>query len=283
MTLSQAEFLAPPGGPGGVGGVKAGNNTVISPQGAVSFFGGSTTQVTKISTNSPAQIAINPSSGVGNVTVSYIGPTLETPVGAGDDDFPSGTKMPFFQPSAPTGWFSTGTDNYALRIVSGNGGGTGGNRGFTEVHTNYNPSGRGNANASVSGNTNETDVIPTGINRVPGGRTFSNVTLGISEMGAHIHNLIASDNHKADNTGYCFTGTQPGQCGLSVYDRNTTDDCSGQSHTHTLVGNVLLFNGSGGRHSHSFNISGNASGDFSSNSSFNFNVRYCNFLLCQKN
>lgn len=41
--------------------------------------------------------------------------------------FPSGTKMVFFQASAPTGWTQDTThNNKALRVVSGSGGGSGG-------------------------------------------------------------------------------------------------------------------------------------------------------------
>lgn len=44
-------------------------------------------------------------------------------------NFPSGTKMVFFQESAPTGWTQDTTYNdKALRVVSGTGGGSGGSR-----------------------------------------------------------------------------------------------------------------------------------------------------------
>ena len=54
----------------------------------------------------------------------------------GINPFPAGTKMTFFQASAPTGWsqVTTNTDA-ALRVVSGSGGGTGGSTGFSSAFT----------------------------------------------------------------------------------------------------------------------------------------------------
>lgn len=51
---------------------------------------------------------------------SYI-QSLET------QQFPSGTKMVFYQAAAPIGWTQTTDDNRMLRVVSGVGGGSGGN------------------------------------------------------------------------------------------------------------------------------------------------------------
>jgi len=54
---------------------------------------------------------------------------------------PAGTKMPFFQSSAPTGWTQLTTYNdYMMRVVNTAGGGTGGsdspiNKSFTHTHT----------------------------------------------------------------------------------------------------------------------------------------------------
>tara|TARA_B100001250_G_scaffold257971_1_gene222112 strand:- start:1947 stop:2717 length:771 start_codon:yes stop_codon:yes gene_type:complete len=47
---------------------------------------------------------------------------------------PSGAKMLFYQSSAPTGWSKISThNNKALRVVSGSGGGSGGNNSFTST------------------------------------------------------------------------------------------------------------------------------------------------------
>lgn len=50
--------------------------------------------------------------------------------------FPSGTIMPFYQASAPTGWTkdeTTALNNAAIRLVTGAGGATGGSAAFTTV------------------------------------------------------------------------------------------------------------------------------------------------------
>lgn len=56
---------------------------------------------------------------------------------------PAGTKMVFFQAAVPTGWTQvTNYNDYALRVVSGTGGGTGGAAAFSGLgtHTHTGPS-----------------------------------------------------------------------------------------------------------------------------------------------
>lgn len=53
---------------------------------------------------------------------------------AGNQAFPSGTVLLFYQAAAPTGWTQVTTSNdVGIRIVSGTGGGTGGSTAFTTV------------------------------------------------------------------------------------------------------------------------------------------------------
>lgn len=52
---------------------------------------------------------------------------------------PVGTKMVFFQASAPSGWTQdTGNNDKALRVVSGTGGGTGGTASFSTFNASHN-------------------------------------------------------------------------------------------------------------------------------------------------
>jgi hypothetical protein len=63
------------------------------------------------------------------VTVDAKGRVTSASTGASPSAFPSGTRMPFAQASAPTGWTrdtSDAADNRMLRVVSTGGGGTGG-------------------------------------------------------------------------------------------------------------------------------------------------------------
>ena len=74
-------------------------------------------------------------------------------------NFPSGTKMIFYQSSAPTGWTKdTSRNDVALRIVSGGGGGTyhGGDGAFSAIFA----SNRQTNSGSVNSRTLNTNQIP---------------------------------------------------------------------------------------------------------------------------
>jgi hypothetical protein len=96
----------------------------LTTKGAVAFDAGATV------TAGQALVA-----GSGNINIrsnGEVSATLFTGSGAGltgVDPFPSGTKMVFYQASAPTGWTQDTTAalaNTAMSIVTGSGGGTGG-------------------------------------------------------------------------------------------------------------------------------------------------------------
>ena len=63
-----------------------------------------------------------------NTNMNLIDTQMKTNADAiGGAGVPSGTVMVFYQAAAPTGWTkSTSNNDKALRVVSGNGGGTGG-------------------------------------------------------------------------------------------------------------------------------------------------------------
>ena len=111
--------------------------------------------------------------------------------------FGSGTSLIFPQAAAPTGWTKVTTANdYALRIVSGTGGGTGGSVAFSSAFAN------GNAGAT---------------------------TLSTAQIPSHNHNVL---NGNAGGSGsinsfaiYGFSGTNP---------PTTTYTGGGGSHTHSL-------------------------------------------------
>ena len=84
--------------------------------------------------------------------------------------FPSGTTMIFYQASAPTGWTkSTTHNNKGLRVVSGNGGGSGGSQNWTSVFSNT--------------------------------KTTENHTLTTAQIPAHFHYVFRSGNHGQNRTG----------------------------------------------------------------------------------
>jgi hypothetical protein len=66
--------------------------------------------------------------------------------------FPTNTNWVFYQASAPTGWTKQIThDNKALRVVSGNGGGSAGTNSFTTTMTNFVLSGPFTSSDSTGG------------------------------------------------------------------------------------------------------------------------------------
>lgn len=106
-----------PGGPGGVGAVKAGNNITIAADGTISSTGG----------------------------------------GGGGGDVPSGSRVAFYNSAAPTGWTKVtdaAVNDAAIRLVTGTGGNSGGTNAFSSAFANFTPSGSVSlAGLSISGVT----------------------------------------------------------------------------------------------------------------------------------
>ena len=138
------------------------------------------------------------------------------------ETFASGTTLLFYQASAPTGWTkSTSHDNKALRVVSGNGGGSGGSTAFTSVFSTRTPTG----SVSVTNNS---------------------FTLSNSEIPSHTHEFGA-DDQIAGQGGYTSIGGFPydaisntGGSGQRLRTRTDTN-FGGGSHTHN---NTANFSGS---------------------------------------
>jgi len=113
--------------------------------------------------------------------------------------FASGTDMIFFQTSAPTGWTkSTANNDKALRVVSGNGGGSGGSQGFSSFAHNL----------SAGAHTLATNEIPS-----------------------HSHSLNAND---AGGNSRPAAWDQTGQ----NTNQNTANTGGGASHSHSLSGSI---------------------------------------------
>lgn len=97
------------------------------------------------------------------ITVSGTGVTIGgdlTVTGAITGFFATGTTLPFLQATAPTGWTkSTSANDYALRIVSGTGGGTGGSVAFTTAFSSSNTGATTLSLSQTPGHTH--DGLPT--------------------------------------------------------------------------------------------------------------------------
>ena len=163
----------------------------------------------------------------------------------GEDYIPNGSVMLFFQASAPTGWTKVTTQNdKTLRVVSGNGGGTGGDWAMSagettsevgaHTHTSAAHTHTGASHThSTSAMTLATSQIPahshsgvvTGGNNVNKGNTHSGGSIGTQNSGS-TNNTGGGGSHTHGNTG----ATTPGAGG------STTPGATGSAnaHTHTI-------------------------------------------------
>ena len=163
-----------------------------------------------------------------------------------EDFIPDGTVMVFFQSAAPTGWTKlTSQNDKTLRVVSGNGGGTGGDWAMSA----------GETTSSAGAHTHTGPSHSHGHNLAAGAHTLST-----SEMPSHSHgsgkNYVTHANPTAFGPGgviiYApnYNATQP-QHG-STY--NTGSAGSGSSHSHSTSGNISADGtgntGSNGAHTH---------------------------------
>lgn len=83
-------------------------------------------------------------------------PDATTQTTAATASIPAGAITNFVNASAPTGWTQVTTyNNYAMRIVSGTGAGTGGSVGFTTAFASQTPAG------TIGGTTLSTSQIPS--------------------------------------------------------------------------------------------------------------------------
>lgn len=118
--------------------------------------------------------------------------------------FPSGTKMPFYQTTAPTGWTKltdAALNDAVLRIVTGAAGVTGGSTAFSTF----------NAQTAVG-----------------------STTLSAAQMPSHAHSVGAVTNGGSGAGGASIQGSQFGTTGYF----GTTGAGSGGSHTHSITTNI---------------------------------------------
>jgi len=141
---------------------------------------------------------------------------------AGGAGIPTNTRMLFAQASPPAGWNPVTTyNNYALRIVSSGGGGTGGSVGFTTAFASQSVAG----SVSVSGGAVQGHAIST------------------NEMPSHSHSAQGGN-------GFIMTGNSPGTPvsyvgtnGFFNYISDTNNTGGGQAHTHNFTQPTASFSG----------------------------------------
>jgi hypothetical protein len=307
-----------PGGPGVTGSVKAGTGISISADGTVSVDAGS--NITKVVAGT--NVTINPTSGVGVVTISASGG------GGGGDGFPAGTSLIFAQASAPPGWTkATDVNDAALRLVSGTGGGSGGNTAFSSAFASYTPAGSVSVSLSglslSGGATNQVDQTPKGtvsvslsglalsgattntVNQTPAGTvslsgaTIGAMTLTTTQIASHTHTYQQRPSGGSQGGGAGGVNNQTsaqteatggnGQHTHSISGNTGTFSGQQLSHSHTVSGSVGgsasgAFTGQSMSHSHTVtgSVSGSASGSFTGTATAQFSVRYKDVIHCTK-
>lgn len=141
--------------------------------------------------------------------------------------FPAGTRMLFVQAYAPVGWTRVTThNNKALRIVSGNGGGSGGSQSFTNAFRTQTISGT-TANRTATGTVN-----------------VNNHTLSEAQMPHHWHDygsssitaqLLPGSVQSASHSTHFRTSGKGGSQG-----HKHTASFSGRAHNHTFSTSLNL-------------------------------------------
>ena len=142
--------------------------------------------------------------------------------------YPAGTKKLFFQATAPTGWTQDTTyGDRALRVVSGAGGGVGGNTTFVTALS----SSSGNINVGI--NTTLPVQIPPGA-----GQFVGNHTLSITELPDHVHPSIYGPTGGANATPFSNTGAR------TIDGNNATgtmnESSGGGAHNHPFSGSTTI-------------------------------------------
>ena len=226
--------------------------------------------------------------------VGFKFPDSSTQATAATTSVPSGAVTNFFNAAAPTGWTQVTTyNNYAFRIVSGVGGGTGGSVAFTTAFASQTPSG----SVSVSTATGTVGSYTLQAADIPAHNH------GVSDPG-HTHTINdPSHNHSVNDpshshTNVIFTRTAVGAAGATFYSPtagtaanfNTNTSTTGISNNSSTTGITNVGNttgvsttntGGGGGHSHSLAMNAQTGG-FAGNA-INLAVQYLDHILCTKN
>ena len=209
---------------------------------------------------------------------------------------PPGSKMLFYQASAPTGWTKLTTDNNkTLRVVSGSGGGSGGTNTFTSAfaertvpvptHNHKANAGDQSANHSHGG-----EAVDGPANHSHGGNAnFENAfhNHGIN-AGAANGSFVTGINWSkgdfdSDGRKEALTAIQYGNTAVGYANQNVIGDNARHSHTITTNfenathGHNLSINVQNADHQHAISVepAGNVN-------NMDFRVQYIDVIVCRK-
>ena len=143
-----------------------------------------------------------------------------------EDFIPNGSVMLFFQSAAPTGWTKVTTQNdKTLRVVSGNGGGTGGDWAMSAGETTSSHAGHVHTGAAHT----HTSAAHT---HGGGNLAAAAASLSTAQLASHNHTLSLPQQSGGGST----KGLRYGQASATNY--TTSSSGSGSSHTHGMSGNT---------------------------------------------
>lgn len=251
-----------------------------------------------------AAYATTQAGGTNNTTVATTAFVQSAIAGAVSPPFPAGTRMPFAQLSAPTGWTQVNddtTNDRMLRVVNGSGAGTGGVQ--SPILMNVVPS-HTHTYSATSSTENATHYhafsATTGNQSADHYHAFS----GTSSAGSPHSHGVSDPGHTHTLKGWAGNDVNFGTYNLSTDDQyggpTAANGIDGNytgisinnesAHTHTYSGNTTgvsvghnhAVTGNTGNESavHAHTVAGTTD---SGSSATNWQPRYLNLIICQKN
>lgn len=140
--------------------------------------------------------------------------------------FASGTKMVFYQASAPTGWTqdtAAALSNTVMSVVTGTGGGTGGSTSYF---------------SSFLATTNKTATQPAAPVTGSVSGTVGGHTLSTPEIPSHTHTFFQASYANPSSTGTYISREGPSSGGATGFTQNTGGTGGGGSHSHPFSGSL---------------------------------------------
>jgi hypothetical protein len=180
---------------------------------------GATTFKDTVTAGSSGQIILRTNGAVTATTFTGDGSNL-----TGVEPFTSGTKMVFYQASAPTGWTqdtATALGNAAMRVVTGTGGGTGGSDTFQ----------------TTFGSSRSTESKSLPVSGSLSG-TVGSTTLSTPTIASHSHVMTVRNQANPPNNGGMSGVTGNSYSGSNNPPDNTANAGGGAGHTHPFSGSL---------------------------------------------
>ena len=143
--------------------------------------------------------------------------------------FASGTKILFYQNSAPTGWtIDTSANDCGVRIVSSSGGTISGSTAFSSIF-------KSSALKTTSSTIN--------VNNITSGAT----KLSVAQLASHNHRFTYGYNNQKGGSGYPLPDNYDANAD-AILQRVTSSVGSNSTHTHSVSFNSI------GSHSHNITL-----------------------------